>query len=79
MSACSLLTAYKTYQVVVESNRAGKLEAFLFAHAVPWRRNPTQNCSFFTPTTALSPEITFEKPEVNVPCLPAELSQNYTP
>lgn len=36
-----------------------------------------QNCSFFTPTTALSLEITFEKPEVGVPCLPAELSQKY--
>lgn len=47
-------------------------------HAVLWRKNPAQNCSFFTPTTALSPEITFEKPELPVPHLPAELRQKYT-
>jgi len=54
-----------------------KSEAFLFARAVLRRRNPAQNCSLFTPTTALSLEVTFEKPEVGVPCLPTEFSHKY--
>lgn len=47
-------------------------------HAVLWRKNPAQNCSISALTTALSPEIAFERPEVGVLCLPAEVSQKNT-
>lgn len=74
LSACSSLTAYRIHWLRAEAEYVSQR---LFP-LCRWRENPAQNCSCFTPATALSPEITLEKPEISVLCLPAELSTQIT-
>lgn len=70
LSVCSSLAAYRILQLLAEAKCVSQR---LFPLCM-WRENPAQNCSCFTPATALSPEITLEKAEIGVPCLPAELT-----
>lgn len=73
LSACSSLTAYRI-RLLAEAEYVSQR---LFSLCIS-RENPAENCSCCAPATAQSPGIAVEKPEVSVPCLPAELSIQIT-